>query len=81
VNATRADEFQTTVPHWGQLARAYAALGQNAKMTEAVGIRASIQRFPKTLPIWVDGFFKHLIGIVIYYDAIKSSALCKLWTG
>ena len=35
-NAVRADEFQTTVPHWGQLARAYAALGQNAKMKDAI---------------------------------------------
>ncbi len=35
-DAVRANEFQTTAPHWGQLARAYAALGQNAKMMEAV---------------------------------------------
>jgi predicted ATPase/DNA-binding CsgD family transcriptional regulator len=35
-SAIRADEFQTTVPHWGQLARAYAALGQDAKMMEAI---------------------------------------------
>jgi DNA-binding CsgD family transcriptional regulator len=35
-SAVRADEFQTTVPHWGQLARAYAALGQDAKMMEAI---------------------------------------------
>jgi DNA-binding NarL/FixJ family response regulator len=35
--AVRADEFQTTAPHWAQLARAYAALGQDAKMMEAIG--------------------------------------------
>lgn len=34
--AVRADEFQTTAPHWAQLARAYAALGQDAKMMEAI---------------------------------------------
>jgi DNA-binding CsgD family transcriptional regulator len=35
-SAVRADEFQTTVPHWGQMARAYAAIGQEAKMMEAI---------------------------------------------
>jgi DNA-binding CsgD family transcriptional regulator len=34
--AVRADEFQTTVPHWGQMARVYAALGQEAKMMGAI---------------------------------------------
>jgi hypothetical protein len=38
----------------------YAALGQNAKTMEAIGIRTSMRRFPKTLPIWVDDFFKLL---------------------
>jgi DNA-binding CsgD family transcriptional regulator len=35
-SAVRADEFQTTLPHWGQIARAYAALGQDAKTMEAI---------------------------------------------
>jgi DNA-binding CsgD family transcriptional regulator len=35
-SAVRADEFQTTVPHWGQMARVYAALGQEAEMMEAI---------------------------------------------
>jgi DNA-binding CsgD family transcriptional regulator len=35
-SAVRADEFQTTVPHWGQLARAYAALGRDSEMMEAI---------------------------------------------
>jgi tetratricopeptide (TPR) repeat protein len=35
-DAVQADEFQTTAPHWGQLARAYAALGQEAKMMEVI---------------------------------------------
>jgi DNA-binding CsgD family transcriptional regulator len=35
-DAVRADEFQTTVPHWGQMARVYAAFGQVEKMMEAI---------------------------------------------
>jgi DNA-binding CsgD family transcriptional regulator len=35
-DAERADEFQTTVPHLAQMARAYAAVGQNAKMMDAI---------------------------------------------
>jgi DNA-binding CsgD family transcriptional regulator len=35
-NAVRADEFQTTVPHWAQMARAYAAVGQDAKMMDVI---------------------------------------------
>jgi DNA-binding CsgD family transcriptional regulator len=35
-SAIRAHEYQTTVPHWGQLARAYAALGQVDKMMDAI---------------------------------------------
>jgi DNA-binding CsgD family transcriptional regulator len=35
-DAVRADELQTTVPHWGQISRAYAALGQEAKMMETI---------------------------------------------
>ena len=35
-DAVRADDFQTTVPHWGQVARAYAALGQVEKMTDTI---------------------------------------------
>ncbi len=35
-DAVRADEYQTTVPHWAQLARAYATLRQEAKMMDAI---------------------------------------------
>jgi ATP/maltotriose-dependent transcriptional regulator MalT len=34
--AVRADEYQTTVPHWGQMARVYAACGQDEKMVDAI---------------------------------------------
>ncbi len=34
--AVRANEYQTTIPHWGQLTRAYAALGQEAKAVHAI---------------------------------------------
>jgi DNA-binding CsgD family transcriptional regulator/KaiC/GvpD/RAD55 family RecA-like ATPase len=34
--AVRADDYQTTVPHWGQLARAYAANGEKDKMLGAI---------------------------------------------
>jgi hypothetical protein len=36
VHALRAMDAQTTVSHLGQLARAYAALGQEAKMWEVI---------------------------------------------
>ena len=35
-DAVRADDFQTSVPHWGQIARAYAAHGQIDKMTDVI---------------------------------------------
>jgi DNA-binding CsgD family transcriptional regulator len=34
--AVQANEYQTTVPHWGQLVRAYAALGQEDKVVEVI---------------------------------------------
>ena len=34
--AVRANEYQTTVPHWGQLARAYAVGGREDKTTELI---------------------------------------------
>ncbi|MGD0006671.1 MAG: tetratricopeptide repeat protein [Anaerolineaceae bacterium] len=34
--AVRANEYQTTVPHWGQLVRAYAIMGRDDKTTELI---------------------------------------------